>query len=255
MNINKVPFDVRPSLGNFFSSVTAPFRWSDDESGNPYTGMAADESGSRMQDFYDRNGGSMGSIFSSTAANFGWGGSKASSFGQQSQSTPFFRTMTPSFLWDDDDDDLRTTCCPNMSLKKRIFGCVCLLMVGQLLQATCWLFFGGIVLGHPSKFATMYTLGNLSMLGASLFFSSPKQQLKKITSKKRGTTFLTFVVTMVLTLVTVYSHAFTGRALLILILVVVQWMALMWYILSFIPYGQDLVGKVVRKLTGWLSPF
>merc|ERR1712107_326012 len=132
-------------MGNFFSSVTAPFRWSDDESGNPYTGMAADESGSRMQDFYDRNGGSMGSIFSSTAANFGWGGSKASSFGQQSQSTPFFRTMTPSFLWDDDDDDLRTTCCPNMSLKKRIFGCVCLLMVGQLLQATgsslaalCW---------------------------------------------------------------------------------------------------------------------
>lgn len=255
MNINKVHFNVRPGFGKIFSSVTAPFRRSniyDDEIRNPYTGMVEDESTSRIQGFYDRNGGSLQSFLSSAGSIFGWSGAKTESLGTKRPS--LFGNVTPSFLWED-EDDMGTTCCPNMSYKKRIFGCICLLILGQLLQATCWLFFGGVMLGHPEKFATMYTLGNLAMLCASLFFSGPTQQIKKIMTKKRGFTFLTFFTTMSLTLMTVFSRAFIGRTLLILILMVVQWMALMWYILSFIPHAQGLVSKVFGRLRGWFCPF
>jgi hypothetical protein len=132
-----------------------------------------------------------------------------------------------------------------------MLGALCLLCLGQCLQAWCWFHFGSIISGNPAKFARFYTLGNLVMMCASLFFSSPTQQMKKLLSRQRGSTLALFMATMSLTLVTVYSRPFVGRSFVIMLFVVVQHMALAWYILSYVPRGQLLAGRAVRKLSCW----
>ena len=56
-----------------------------------------------------------------------------------------------------------------------------------------------------------------------------------------------FIVAMLCTLVAVEAPRFHGRALLILTLVVAQWISLVWYTLSYIPYGQKMAWRLLTK--------
>lgn len=157
------------------------------------------------------------------------------------------KTLTPGFLRTDEDEDLSSSCCPNLNYKQRIFGCVCCFCLGQFLQFLSFSAASGVLIGHPGRFARFYSLGNLMMVTGSFFLSGPKAQWRKIKAKNRALTSFTFVSTMILTLSVVRAHPFVGRALLILLLVVVQWCAQVWYILSYIPYGHWFGKKVLRK--------
>uniref|UniRef100_A0A7S0ZYE5 Vesicle transport protein n=1 Tax=Noctiluca scintillans TaxID=2966 RepID=A0A7S0ZYE5_NOCSC len=249
MNIHNIPFSVRPGLGNLFGSESQHSRGSCDDLFNPYTGIETDDSVSRIQSFYDLNGSSVRGIFSSAASSFGWSRPKSTILPLKNSQSALLCHASPS-LWDD-EDNLGTTCCPNLSIRRRMLGAICLLCLGQCLQASCWFYFGSVMLGFPAKFATCYTLGNFVMMCASLFFSGPTQQMKQIMLKQRGSTLALFMSTMLLTLVTVYSRSFVGRSFLLILFVVVQYMALAWYILSYVPRGQQVAGKVMRKLSCW----
>jgi len=109
--------------------------------------------------------------------------------------------------------------------------------------------------GHPGKFAFLYTLGNFLSLAGSFFLSGPKAQCQKIKAKDRVLTSFIFICTMILTLVVVFMHPFFGRALFILALVAVQWCALVWYILSYVPYGHSMGRRALRGLFSWLCTF
>jgi len=157
------------------------------------------------------------------------------------------KTLTPGFLRMDEDEDLSSSCCPNLNYKQRIFGCVCCFCAGQFMQFLAFSAAAGVLVGHPGRFARFYSLGNLMMVTGSFFLSGPKAQWRKITAKNRALTAFTFVSTMIVTLTVVRAKPFVGRALLILLLVVVQWCAQVWYILSYIPYGHTIGRKVLRK--------
>merc|ERR1719373_134483 len=102
----------------------------------------------------------------------------------------------------------------------------------------------GVFMGHPGRFACMYTMGNITMMSASFFLSGPRAQCRKITAKDRAKTSFVYLATMALTLVAVFSPPFFGRAPLIMLCVAVQWLALVWYVLSFIPYGHSMGRKL-----------
>merc|ERR1712136_265124 len=185
----------------------------------PYTGIETDDSMGRIQSFYDRNGSSVCGIFSSAASSFGWSRPKSTILPLKNSQSALLCHAPPS-RWDD-EDDLGTTCCSNLSIRRQMLGAICLLCLGQCLQASCWFYFGSVMLGYPAKFATCYTLGNFVMMCASLFFSGPTQQMKKIMLKQRGSTLALFMSTMLLTFVTVYSRPFAGRSFLLILFVVV----------------------------------
>ncbi|KAM6146922.1 vesicle transport protein SFT2B isoform 2-T2 [Phoenicopterus ruber ruber] len=102
-----------------------------------------------------------------------------------------------------------------------VIGCLCSLLGSCLL----WVPKKGLML-----FAAFYTLGNIASIGSTLFLMGPMKQLKRMFEPTR----------LIATIVMLWHKA--GLALLFCIL---QFFALAWYSISFIPFARDAVKKCV----------
>lgn len=248
-------------FAGFFRSAASGFRnlSADEEEleSNSYYDMAEQEA----QNDYERRWQSASPIKDAFRSASGLFGMQAEApppktgFFEKTRQHGLLRTLTPSFLKNEQEEDFATTCCPNLGLKQRIFGCACCFLAGQLLQLIAAWSFAGVLVGHPGKFARCYSLGNMMMLTGSFFLSGPKRQCKKIREKNRLPTFCVFILSQVLTLHVVYKDPFWGRALLIMLLVVAQWCAQVWYILSYIPYGHTVGRRVLKNCGSWCCTF
>ena len=100
--------------------------------------------------------------------------------------------------------------------------------------------------GNITGFAVLYTMGNCVSLAGSSFLLGPKRQFRNMTRARRRVATGIYFSMMLLTL----ALAFAGAdSLLILICVFCQWCALVWYIASYIPFGQKLIKKFFSKVT------
>jgi len=261
MNAQRVPISFGAALRSAsFVYQTAQAQQEDEELSNPYTTI---EDAYTFQEAYDAKGAR--GVFRGAASRFGSMFFKPA----QARETPahppdgrwfldgkevktpkrgLLHSLTPNFLRDDEDDDFASACCPQLGFKQRVFGCVCCFVLGQLVQFCSFGSVAGVLIGRPGRFAFLYTLGNVTMLSASFFLSGPRAQCRKITSKDRAKTSFVYICSMLLTLSAVFSPAFFGRSLLILVCVVVQWVALVWYVLSFVPYGHTVGRRFLRQL-------
>ncbi|RLV99000.1 hypothetical protein DV515_00010228 [Chloebia gouldiae] len=102
-----------------------------------------------------------------------------------------------------------------------VIGCLCSILGSCLL----WIPKKGLVL-----FAVFYTLGNIASIGSTMFLMGPMKQLKRMFEPTR----------LIATIVMLWRKA--GLALLFCIL---QFFAMAWYSISFIPYARDAVKKCV----------
>ncbi|XP_064918784.1 vesicle transport protein SFT2B isoform X2 [Columba livia] len=100
-------------------------------------------------------------------------------------------------------------------------GCLCSLLGSCLL----WVPKKGLTL-----FAVFYTLGNIASIGSTLFLMGPMKQLKRMFEPTR----------LIATIVMLWRKQ--GLALLFCIL---QFFALAWYSISFIPFARDAVKKCI----------
>eukprot|EP01126_Amoeba_proteus_P017021 TRINITY_DN1803_c0_g1_i6.p1 TRINITY_DN1803_c0_g1~~TRINITY_DN1803_c0_g1_i6.p1 ORF type:complete len:189 (-),score=18.11 TRINITY_DN1803_c0_g1_i6:460-957(-) len=134
--------------------------------------------------------------------------------------------------------------CPNLSLKKRLMGfCFCCL-VAMFLTAMAVLM---LVKKKYTIFAICFSLANIIALSATLFLVGPKKQFKRMLRPTRLTAFIVFVAATVGTIVC----AFTIRKVaLIIVLCVIQWVAFLWYCLSFVPYARSCVKGCCKSLLG-----
>jgi hypothetical protein len=89
-------------------------------------------------------------------------------------------------------------------------------------------------------FAVFYTLGNLMALGSTLFLMGPMKQLSTMFAKTRAAATIIMLVALVLTLCAAF---WWKKNLLALIFVVIQFLAMTWYSISYIPYARDAVLK------------
>lgn len=197
--------------------------------------------GSRLQSFMPENRGAQGQDAGS------WFSGR-----EEEREKGLIYSLTPSFLRTDEDEDFASACCPRLGFKQRLFGCACCFLVGQLIQFCSFGAVAGVFMGHPGRFACLYTMSNIMMMAASFFLSGPQAQCRKIKAKDRFKTSFIYFATMVLTMTMVFSHHFFGRPLLIMLCVAVQWMALVWYVLSFVPYGHSFTRRTLRALCSCL---
>ncbi|KAM6418436.1 vesicle transport protein SFT2B isoform 2-T2 [Pluvialis apricaria] len=100
-------------------------------------------------------------------------------------------------------------------------GCLCSLLGSCLL----WVPKKGLML-----FVVFYTLGNIASIGSTLFLMGPMKQLKRMFEPTR----------LIATIVMLWREK--GLALFFCIL---QFFALAWYSISFIPFARDAVKKCV----------
>ena len=98
--------------------------------------------------------------------------------------------------------------------------------------------------GHIGTFGVTYTLGNIVSLCSTGFLIGPKRQCRQMSKARRRTATAIYLTMMLSTVVTALMD---GPSILILLFCFLQWCALVWYIASYIPYGQKIISKCLGK--------
>ncbi|CCW61317.1 unnamed protein product [Phytomonas sp. EM1] len=132
--------------------------------------------------------------------------------------------------------------CPSLSFKTRIIGFIICLLTSIVLSI-----FGvvAIFVGDFVLFGIFYTLSNVCSIGGTLFLAGPMYQLKNMFNEYRWIASIVYLLSMLLTLIAALS---TKSGFLVLFLCIIQYLAMWWYFLSYIPYARDAVRSGVTTV-------
>ncbi|XP_064411954.1 vesicle transport protein SFT2A [Latimeria chalumnae] len=89
-------------------------------------------------------------------------------------------------------------------------------------------------------FAVFYTLGNIAALSSTCFLMGPVKQIKRMFDPTRLICTVVMLLCLILTLCAVFWWHKRGLALVFCIL---QFLAIAWYSLSYIPFARDAILK------------
>jgi hypothetical protein len=129
------------------------------------------------------------------------------------------------------------TCCPNLDWSTRLQGCIGCFCVGAGVSLAGWIY---LFQGDYTAFAIVYTIGNVVALSSSFFLWGPRRQWKKMWAAKRYIASGIYLGMMVLTLTLAFMRV---DPLILLLCIVVQWCAAIWYLASYVPYGQKMIAR------------
>mmetsp|Transcript_37687 Transcript_37687/g.106464 ORF Transcript_37687/g.106464 Transcript_37687/m.106464 type:complete len:177 (-) Transcript_37687:509-1039(-) len=99
----------------------------------------------------------------------------------------------------------------------------------------------------PRRFGTCYTFGNLLSIGAMMFLMGPWNQIKNMFKKGRWIATMMYFGALVGTL---YAAIGLQSSLLTLIFIALQFCALVWYSLSYIPYAREVLMRIFSSCLG-----
>ena len=137
-----------------------------------------------------------------------------------------------------------TSLCPDLDLKTRIIGFIISFVVGifMMISSVSQLF--TLAIGGQKWFAIWYTCGNAVCLSSTFFLMGPKKQCENMMKPQRKLTSLVLFGSMGACLI----MAFAGISkIIILLAIAIQFMALVWYILSYIPGAQRLCSGCIKS--------
>jgi len=97
-----------------------------------------------------------------------------------------------------------------------------------------------IISGNITAFAVLYTLGNICMLGSTIFLVGPMRQLKNMFASTRIIATIMYILAIALTLVAAFVIKST---ILVIFALIIQFVALTWYSLSYIPGARFIAKK------------
>ena len=143
----------------------------------------------------------------------------------------------------------KDSACPSLPIKYRFWGfviCFCLGVVVSLLTSILFVTNKG-----PPKFAILYTVGIILSLLSSFFLFGPMRQLKSMFKKTRIVATLMLLIVLVFTLVfafALFDEDNKAHGLIIILCVVLEYIALFWYTLSYVPFGRTIFKKCCKCL-------
>jgi hypothetical protein len=122
---------------------------------------------------------------------------------------------------------------------QRLLGFLVSFGMGMLLSLMAPMF-----ILRPVKLATTLSLGNLLSVGSMMFLVGPTKQCASMMDSSRWIATSIYLASLILTLIAAFL--FKSR-LICLVCIVVQYAALAWYSLSYIPYGQAMVMRFLGR--------
>ncbi len=137
---------------------------------------------------------------------------------------------------------------PELTFKERLVGFIICLAFGFLISVSAFGALTELMLGHPLRFAVLYSLGNLTSLCSTLFLVGIRQQIRNMSKSHRRLSAGLYLIALVMTLLTAYFEP--RMKLLIIGLIIMQWTALLWYTLSYIPFGRRMTVSLASRLLG-----
>ena len=133
---------------------------------------------------------------------------------------------------------------PSLSLKERLIGFVICFGLGFLFQIMSMGSILGVLLGRPNKFAFLYTCGNIISIFGTFFLVGPKRQFNNMSNPYRRKATMIFLSSIILTFISLYL---LHTRLLTILFVIIQFFAYIYYIMSYIPYGQQCFIYITKK--------
>lgn len=119
--------------------------------------------------------------------------------------------------------------CPTMSYEQRLSGFIICMILGFIISMGSLFRLGQLLVGNPTPFATMYTLGNVISISATCFLYGPWAQIKSMFAPTRYVTTTLYICFMVLTLfLAFYPNHIPGRLPLLVLSILCQFLALIW---------------------------
>ena len=100
---------------------------------------------------------------------------------------------------------------------------------------------------HPEKFALTYTAGNIVALSSTMFVMGPVKQVKSMGKATRLTATIIYVCSIILSLVMALK---VKNVPLVILSIIIQFCALIWYALSYIPYARQMVKRCMGGAMG-----
>ncbi|XP_057970850.1 uncharacterized protein LOC131159727 [Malania oleifera] len=132
-------------------------------------------------------------------------------------------------------DDFNREC--TLTTKQRIYGFVICLVAGL----TCTLL-SILVFFNPIKFGITFTFGNLLALGSTAFLIGPKRQVTMMLDPVRIYATAIYIASIIIAL---FCALYVHNKLLTLLAIFLEFGALIWYSLSYIPFARSMVTKVM----------
>ncbi|KAH1233898.1 Vesicle transport protein SFT2B [Glycine max] len=99
-----------------------------------------------------------------------------------------------------------------------------------------------LVFFKPIKFAIAFTLGNLLSLGSTAFLIGPKRQVTMMLDPARIYATAIYIASMIIAL---FCALYVHNKLLTLLAIILEFGALVWYSLSYIPFARAMVSKIM----------
>ncbi|KAG2659175.1 vesicle transport protein SFT2B-like isoform X1 [Panicum virgatum] len=134
-------------------------------------------------------------------------------------------------------DDINRNCTLNTT--QRLYGFAICLAAGL----TCT-FLSMIVFFNPVKFGVTFTLGNLMALGSTAFLIGPKRQFDMMLDSVRIYATAIYIASIIIAL---FCALYVHSKLLTLLAIILEFGALVWYSLSYIPFARSIVSKVMTS--------
>ena len=140
-------------------------------------------------------------------------------------------------------DQLLDESCPKLSYNQRLTGYVLCMSIGFLLTIGSLVRIKQLLHGDPAPFVIYFTFGNLCAIASCFFLSGPKSHCKKMVDKTRRIATAFYLITIFFTFFVVFYDKIPdhGPVGIIILCVFVQWIAMLWYTISFIPFARDWV--------------
>lgn len=168
-----------------------------------------------------------------------------------------------------EDNDSQLDVCsmfPSLSFQERLGGCVGCMILGYLLSFGSFFRFRDLLHGNsPVPFILFATMGNVISLCGSCFLSGPQNQVSKMWHPSRqGATGL-YIGSLVVTVVVMLVFEFVGKgeenngrrvifqAILLVLLLLCQYVAVAWYCLSYIPFARRLATRLFSRICSQIN--
>lgn len=127
-----------------------------------------------------------------------------------------------------------------LSYKERLIGFGVCFIIGWVVSMAS---ISGVmtIVTNPSRFAILYTIGNIVSLCSTMFLYGPFEQIKTMFHPTRRVATWTYIFCIVATLIAARS----GQTLIVFLLMFLQFCAMVWYCSSFIPWGRKILRRVL----------
>ena len=153
--------------------------------------------------------------------------------------------MSTYFPFKNKDEEASEGCFPKLTLTERLiaFGvCMC---IGIVLDILSWFSVVKIIAGKPETFAICFSLGIVISIMGSGFLIGFKRQCRMMFKPSRFLTTVIFLSALALTLI---SALILKSRILTLVFMLIEIVAYIWYVLSYLPFAQRMV---IRMCGSW----